>query len=135
MSNSELLESAKPTRYLLRDSLIPLVPLQGTARENTIPTVHPRLCFSWPFGPHTPHSRTMPRDLILAIDQGTTNTKAVVIDSQATIVAKASVPGAIAFPLPGWVEQDPKAIWRDVATVIDQCLGQISPEQPKAIGI
>jgi glycerol kinase len=77
----------------------------------------------------------MPRDLILAIDQGTTNTKAVVIDSQATIVAKASVPGAIAFPLPGWVEQDPKAIWRDVATVIDQCLGQISPEQPKAIGI
>ena len=62
----------------------------------------------------------MPRDFILAIDQGTSNTKAIVIDREARIVARASVPMEIAFPQPGWVEQDPLAIWKAVETVIDE---------------
>ena len=61
-------------------------------------------------------------DFVLAIDQGTSNTKAIVIDRQAKIVAKASVPMEIAFPQPGWVEQDPLAIWKAVQTVVDGCL-------------
>jgi glycerol kinase len=77
----------------------------------------------------------MPKDFVLAIDQGTTNTKAIVIDGEGKILARASVPMEIAFPHPAWVEQDPIAIWRSVETVIDGCLGQISPDQPGAIGI
>ncbi|MGA8658922.1 MAG: glycerol kinase GlpK [Chthoniobacterales bacterium] len=77
----------------------------------------------------------MPRDLILAIDQGTTNTKAIVIDREGNVLARASVPVEIAFPHPGWVEQDPDKIWRGVETVIDSCISQISPDKPTAIGV
>jgi glycerol kinase len=77
----------------------------------------------------------MPRNLVLAIDQGTTNTKAIVIDREGNILARASVPMEIAFPQPGWVEQDPKKIWCSVETVIDSCISQIAPEKPGAIGI
>lgn len=77
----------------------------------------------------------MPKDFVLAIDQGTSNTKAIVIDREAKIVAKASVPMEIAFPQPGWVEQDPLAIWKAVQTVVDGCVGQISSDKLAAIGI
>jgi glycerol kinase len=74
------------------------------------------------------------RDLILAIDQGTTNTKAIVVNREGKVVARASVPVEIAFPRPGWVEQDPEKIWSGVKTVIDSCISQIAPDKPKAIG-
>ena len=77
----------------------------------------------------------MARELILAIDQGTTNTKAIVIDREGNILARASVPGETAFPHPGWVEQDPEKIWSGVETVIDSCISQIAPNKPGAIGI
>jgi glycerol kinase len=77
----------------------------------------------------------MPKDFVLAIDQGTSNTKAIVIDREAKIVAKASVPMEIAFPQPGWVEQDPLAIWKAVQTVVDGCVSQISSDKLAAIGI
>ena len=41
----------------------------------------------------------------------------------------------IAFPQPGWVEQDPLAIWKAVETVIEGCASQISPTKLAAIGI
>ncbi|HET7239205.1 MAG TPA: glycerol kinase GlpK [Terrimicrobiaceae bacterium] len=77
----------------------------------------------------------MSKDFVLAIDQGTSNTKAIVIDREGKIVAKASVPMEIAFPQPGWVEQDPLAIWKAVETVIEGCLSQVSPTAVAAIGI
>jgi glycerol kinase len=77
----------------------------------------------------------MSKDLLLAIDQGTSNTKAIVIDREAKIVAKASVPMETAFPQPGWVEQDPLAIWKAVETVIEGCVNQIDPARLAAIGI
>ena len=77
----------------------------------------------------------MPRDFLLAVDQGTSNTKAIVIDQEGRIVAKASVPMEIAFPQPGWVEQDPLAIWKAVETVVESCLSRISPGSLEAIGI
>jgi glycerol kinase len=77
----------------------------------------------------------MPKDFLLAIDQGTSNTKAVVIDRQARIVARASVPMEIAFPHPGWVEQDPLAIWKAVETVVGACVSQVSSDKLAAIGI
>ena len=77
----------------------------------------------------------MSKNFLLAIDQGTSNTKAIVIDREGKIVARASVPMEIAFPQPGWVEQDPLAIWKAVETVIEGCLSQVSPTAVAAIGI
>src|SRR5258707_14317699 len=74
-------------------------------------------------------------DLILAIDQGTTNTKAIVVDRDSRILARASVPVEIAFPQSGWVEQNPVAIWEAVESVIDSCLKQIAPNVPNILGI
>jgi glycerol kinase len=74
-------------------------------------------------------------DLVLAIDQGTTNTKAIVVDRGGKILARASVPVEISFPKPAWVEQNPMSIWQGVESVIDSCLQQISPEIPKVLGI
>jgi glycerol kinase len=64
----------------------------------------------------------MARAQILAIDQGTTNTKALVVDESGAVVARASCPVAISFPQPGWVEQDPAAVWATVEDAIDACL-------------
>jgi glycerol kinase len=56
--------------------------------------------------------------LILAIDQGTTNTKAVLVDASGEVVAKASVPLTSNYPRPGWAEQSADAIWTSVQSVI-----------------
>jgi glycerol kinase len=77
----------------------------------------------------------MAKDFLLAIDQGTSNTKAIVIDHEGQIVARASVSMEIAFPRPGWVEQDPISIWKAVETVVEGCLNQVSPTAVAAIGI
>ena len=56
--------------------------------------------------------------LVLAIDQGTTNTKAVLVDAAGVIHARASVPLTTDYPHPGWAEQSASAIWNSVKTVI-----------------
>ena len=56
--------------------------------------------------------------LILAIDQGTTNTKAVLVDAAGKVLAKASTPLTSNYPRPGWAEQSADAIWRSVQSVI-----------------
>ena len=72
---------------------------------------------------------------VLAIDQGTTNTKALLIDQAGAVVARAEQPVATTFPKPGWVEQDAVAVWRTVADAIDACLGANGATNLAAIGI
>ena len=48
---------------------------------------------------------------ILVIDQGTTSTRAIVFDREATIVAMAQREFPQIFPHPGWVEHDPEDLW------------------------
>jgi len=55
---------------------------------------------------------------ILGIDQGTTQTTAVVVDENASFVEKNSVPLPARFPRPGWVEQDPFDIVRTVKEAV-----------------
>ncbi len=64
--------------------------------------------------------------LILAVDQGTTNTKAVAIDETGRIVAQASVPMVVDYPKPGWAEQSAVDIWRAVQRVIADVVAQVS---------
>ena len=49
---------------------------------------------------------------VLAIDQGTTSTRAILFSSELTIVAAAQQEFAQHYPAPGWVEHDPEDIWR-----------------------
>jgi glycerol kinase len=72
---------------------------------------------------------------ILAIDQGTTNTKALLVDRTGAIVARASRPVGIRYPQPGWVEQDPRELYRSVQEASAECLAQASDVKPAAIGI
>jgi len=55
---------------------------------------------------------------ILGIDQGTTQTTAVVVDENASFVEKHSIPLPARFPHPGWVEQDPYDILRTVKDAV-----------------
>lgn len=59
---------------------------------------------------------------ILAIDQGTTNSKAVLVSPEGHILARGSAPVGIKHPQPGWVEQDPRRIWASVQEAIAACL-------------
>jgi len=47
-----------------------------------------------------------PRDVVVAIDQGTSSTKALAIDATGAVVGRGSVPISIEHPRPGWVQQD-----------------------------
>lgn len=62
----------------------------------------------------------MDNTLVLAIDQGTTNTKALLVDRSGAVIASASRPMTVDYPQPGWAEQSAEAIWTAVRTVVDE---------------
>ncbi len=70
---------------------------------------------------------------ILAIDQGTTNTKALIFDDRGAILARASAPLTTDYPHPGWAEQSASAIWASVQAAIADVVAQVGV--PDAIGI
>lgn len=74
---------------------------------------------------------------ILAIDQGTTSTRALIFDSDGRIVTRAQVELPQSYPRPGWVEHDPETIWRDVAATARQALADATSTglEVAAIGI
>ena len=57
----------------------------------------------------------MPPPYVLAIDQGTTSTRAVVYDAAGRAVGTASRELTQYYPQPGWVQHDPEEIWASVA--------------------
>ena len=59
---------------------------------------------------------------ILAIDQGTTSTRAIFINQQGEAVFKAQRPVDCLFPEPGWVEVDADRIWISVIDVVNELL-------------
>src|SRR5271168_877571 len=63
----------------------------------------------------------MPSGLILAIDQGTTNTKALLVARSGQPVFRASYPVALIHGSRGHVEQDPLALWESVGKAIAEC--------------
>ncbi len=62
------------------------------------------------------------QEFILAVDQGTTNTKAILVNRAGEVVAQASIPLGVNILKNGWIEQDPHQIWMTVINVIDECL-------------
>ena len=74
-------------------------------------------------------------DHILAIDQGTTSTRAILFDSGAEPVAMAQRELEQYYPQLGWVEHDPEDIWRDALAVTREALAGIDIQRVAAIGI
>jgi glycerol kinase len=73
---------------------------------------------------------------ILALDQGTTNTKALAIDDQGRIAARHSVPTPVRYPRPGWVEQSGAEIWSATVEAIEGCLALLpSYVRPAAVSV
>jgi glycerol kinase len=74
--------------------------------------------------------------LVLALDEGTTNAKAVLVDpARRAVVATASRPVGIAFPAPGWVEQDAEEIWEATRAAAAEVLAAAGDQVPVALAI
>ena len=74
---------------------------------------------------------------ILAIDQGTTSTRAILIDHDGNLRYKAQRPIDCIYPKPGWVEEDADRIWISVIDVINELLvvSGASMDEVASIGI
>ena len=74
---------------------------------------------------------------ILALDQGTTSSRAIVFDHDGAIRAVAQKEFTQIFPATGWVEHDPGEIWASQIGVAVEALGraQVRPKELAAIGI
>jgi glycerol kinase len=63
---------------------------------------------------------------ILAIDQGTTSSRAIIFDHSGSIKAAAQREFTQYYPQPGWVEHDPNEIWSTQAGVVTEALARAS---------
>jgi glycerol kinase len=76
----------------------------------------------------------MPGDAIIAIDQGTSSTKCLVIDRHGDILARVVVPLTESCPEPGWVEQDGEQIWASIRSAVSQAMEQAEGARIAAVG-
>jgi len=72
---------------------------------------------------------------ILAIDQGTTSTRALVFNNKGEVLALAQRELHLITPQNGWVEQDPENIWNDTLDVCREVIARVGIDTIKAIGI
>lgn len=74
---------------------------------------------------------------ILALDQGTTSSRAILFDRRGAVVHKAQQEFPQYFPQPGWVEHNANEIWASILAVIATCLSEagVKAEQVAGIGI
>jgi glycerol kinase len=79
----------------------------------------------------------MTRELIGAIDQGTTSSRFIVFDRAGKIVSLAQKEHEQIYPRPGWVEHDPIEIWANTQGVIAEALSRehLKPSDLAAVGI
>lgn len=71
----------------------------------------------------------------LAIDQGTTSSRAIVFDTDGAIVSIAQQEFQQFFPEPGWVEHDPEEIWSTTLATTREALAQATSKGFKVAGI
>ncbi|MDY0908930.1 glycerol kinase GlpK [Microbacterium sp. CFBP9034] len=76
-------------------------------------------------------------DHVLAIDQGTTSTRAIVFDSAGAVVSVAQREHEQVFPRAGWVEHDPVEIWTNTEWVVASCLSRagVDASDVAAVGV
>ena len=74
---------------------------------------------------------------LLAIDQGTSSSRAIVFDAEGRVAATAQRPFDQLFPQDGWVEQDPEALWQSTLGAARAAIAAsgVAPSSIAAIGI
>ena len=74
---------------------------------------------------------------IIALDQGTTSSRAIIFDQNQNIVSKAQKEFTQYYPQAGWVEHDPMEIWATQSGILNEAIAQagIKPEEIDSIGI
>src|SRR5687768_4176480 len=74
---------------------------------------------------------------ILALDQGTSSSRAMLFERSGRVVAQVSQPFPQHYPQPGWVEHDPLDLWQSQLAVAQHVLRQarVSPTQVAGIGL
>jgi glycerol kinase len=89
------------------------------------------------FPQNPPKEDAMATGYVLAIDQGTTSTRAAIFNERGQCLGSAAREFRQFYPQPGWVEHDPVEIWRTVAEVVPQALAQarLAPAELAAIGL
>lgn len=75
------------------------------------------------------------KEFIIALDEGTTNAKAVVLDSKGKVSVKFSQPLAIQTPREGWVEQSGEALMAASLAVIAKAVAHVGAENVAALAI
>lgn len=77
------------------------------------------------------------KDLILSIDQGTTGTTVLLLNSKLKVLAKQNQEFKQYYPQPGWVEHDPEEIWQSTLSTIKAALQQakVKADRIACIGI
>ncbi|MCL9774763.1 glycerol kinase GlpK [Vibrio methylphosphonaticus] len=78
-----------------------------------------------------------PNKVVVALDQGTTSSRAIIFDRDANSVCSAQREFTQIYPQPGWVEHDPMEIWATQRSSLTEVLAQadIANEDVAAIGI
>ena len=77
----------------------------------------------------------MSDDYILALDQGTTSSRAIIFDSKAQIISASQQEFRQIFPRPGWVEHDAEEIWQSQKNVIDDVFGKSGVDIRKIVAL
>ena len=79
----------------------------------------------------------MPRDIVLAIDQGTTGSTALLLSQDLRVLATQNVEFPNHYPQPGHVEHDVEEIWASIAQAVSGAMAKadIGPDRLAAIGI
>lgn len=79
----------------------------------------------------------MTKPYLLGIDQGTSGSKAVILDREGQVRGYAYRPLARVYPRPDWVEQEPTAVAQGVAQAVTEAVGQagIRPDEIAACGL
>src|ERR1700754_2606131 len=77
----------------------------------------------------------MSSGVILALDQGTTSSRAMAIAMDGEILASAQEEFPQIFPQSGWVEHDPEAIWRTQRRTAEQAIERLGGRKIAAIGV
>src|SRR5687768_932420 len=74
---------------------------------------------------------------LIAIDQGTTSTRAIVFDATLAPVATAQRELTQIYPAPGWVEHDPEEIWSSTVATVRDAMAQarVTARDVAAFGI
>ena len=72
---------------------------------------------------------------VLAIDQGSTNTKALLVSVDGELQGVSSASLASCYPHSGWVEHDAEELWRSVRSTVEQTLAKVRDADIRAIGI